>query len=207
MRLVKILTAWSFAGGVPPRTEMCKVSNDHMLVSCAGHASFACPSVALANATKTHVTRFRCRVIGRDDHGMLRCIPGKPSLDYDATKVLFGFARSEALRVSHLWAAPPVVKQYLRTGNPETRRAARVAAKIALLGEIAPSTEAAIRAAVEATETFDPHVNAWGAASHAAWSSAFAQATEGDESWVRALDVERKRQSRSLARVLQAGAR
>src|SRR3990167_2814751 len=52
-----------------------------------------CPRDALFSGDGPHVTRLRCRVIGRDDQGDLRCAPGKPTLDYNATKVLRSFAR------------------------------------------------------------------------------------------------------------------
>jgi len=42
----------------------------------------------------------------------------------DATELLRRFARQQALSVVHLWDAPPVVKEYLETGNEELRAAA-----------------------------------------------------------------------------------
>lgn len=45
----------------------------------------------------------------------------------DATEVLAAFARGEALRVAHIWGAPPVVLEYLRTGDETLRAAARAA--------------------------------------------------------------------------------
>ena len=41
----------------------------------------------------------------------------------DATDLLFRFARAEALKVIHLWDAPPVVREFLETGE-ESKRAA-----------------------------------------------------------------------------------
>ena len=47
----------------------------------------------------------------------------------DATPALRRWARWSALRVAHLWAAPPVVLRYLRTGDESIRAAARAAAR------------------------------------------------------------------------------
>jgi hypothetical protein len=47
----------------------------------------------------------------------------------DATSLLWDFARWCALQVLPLWEAPPVVHEYLTTGNDELRAAALAAAK------------------------------------------------------------------------------
>jgi len=47
---------------------------------------------------------------------------------YDATDVLLLFARRCALDVVHLWDAPQVVIDYLKTGDEKLRTAARAAA-------------------------------------------------------------------------------
>ena len=52
---------------------------------------------------------------------------------YDATKILRRFARKCALDVIHLWDAPKVVVEYLKTGNENLRAAARDAAWGAIL--------------------------------------------------------------------------
>jgi hypothetical protein len=46
----------------------------------------------------------------------------------DSTDVLRKFARQCALDVAHLWDMPPVVSQYLETGDESIRAAARAAA-------------------------------------------------------------------------------
>ncbi len=46
----------------------------------------------------------------------------------DATDVLRRFARKVALDVIHLWEAPPIVREYLETGDESKREAARAAA-------------------------------------------------------------------------------
>ena len=47
----------------------------------------------------------------------------------DVTDELRAFARAEALVVSHLWACPDVVRQYLETGDDVLRDAAWTAAR------------------------------------------------------------------------------
>lgn len=46
----------------------------------------------------------------------------------DATETLRGFSRWCALEVAHLWDMPPIVRQYLETGDETIRDAARDAA-------------------------------------------------------------------------------
>jgi hypothetical protein len=49
----------------------------------------------------------------------------------DATEMLLAFARRSALRVTHLWGAPPVVKRFLQTGDDSLLMAAAWAAAYA----------------------------------------------------------------------------
>ena len=89
------LTVWAFrdqGGRAPPGT--CVVfRGDRKGVICGDRLWAVSPRDALFSGDGPHVTRLRCRVIGRDDQGDLRCAPGKPTLDYNATKVLRSFAR------------------------------------------------------------------------------------------------------------------
>ena len=75
----------------------------------------------------------------------------------DATDVLQKFARMCALDVIHLWDAPDIVEQYLRTGDKSLRDAARAAAWAA----------AGAEAGAEAWD------EAWDAARAAAWAEAW----------------------------------
>ena len=77
----------------------------------------------------------------------------------DLTDVCRAFARSEALRVIHLWNAPEIVRRYLETGDETIRAAARDAAWDAAWD----AARAAARAA------------AWAAARAAAWDAARAR--------------------------------
>ena len=47
----------------------------------------------------------------------------------DAEPILFEASRKFALEVIHLWDSPDVVKEFLETGNPDIRAAARAAAR------------------------------------------------------------------------------
>ena len=143
---------------------------------------------ALNVAEGNHVIRFPCRVLGRDDQGELRCVAGKPTLDYGATEVLGSFARKCALDVAHLWDAPPVVKRYLRTGDKSIRAVARDAAMDAAWTLAAHAASAAAEAAGDAAS----EIPAWEAA-------LVTQGASGGEILV--VD----RQARRLGRMLLAG--
>jgi hypothetical protein len=90
----------------------------------------------------------------------------------DATQTLWTFARKMALSVIHLWDAPPVVREYLETGDETKRDAARDAARAA-------AGDAARDAARDA---------AWAAAWAAAWSAAGDAARDAarDAAWAAA---------------------
>jgi hypothetical protein len=82
----------------------------------------------------------------------------------DAEQLLFDFARSCALDVRHLWDAPDVVNEFLGTGAPELRAAARDAAR-----------DVAWAAAWDAARAAAWDV-AWDVAWAAAWDVAWAAA-------------------------------
>ena len=105
------LTVWSFGRTASTPTGVCKVRPDYGAITCPSGDAFVDARVALLTKAGDHVTRFSCRVVGRDDQGDLHCAPSKPTIDYDATKVLRSFARKCALDVVHLWEAPSVVKR------------------------------------------------------------------------------------------------
>jgi hypothetical protein len=82
---------------------------------------------------------------------------------YDATEVLRRFARKCALDVIHLWDAPNVVVQYLKTGDESLRAAAEAASWAAAM---AAGAGTAARSAARS------------AARAAAWAAAWAAARE-----------------------------
>ena len=82
----------------------------------------------------------------------------------DAEPIMRLFARRVALDVIHLWDAPPIVKEYLETGDESKRAAARDAAWDAAGAAAWAAAGAAAWAA------------AWAAAGAAAWAAAGAAA-------------------------------
>lgn len=89
-------------------------------------------------------------------------------------ELLRKFARSEALRVAHLWDCPDIVRTYLETGDEDIRAAAWAAARAA-----------AMDAAMDA---------AMAAAGAAAWAAAWAAARAGARAaaWDAAMDAEKE---------------
>ena len=92
---------------------------------------------------------------------------------FDATKLLRRFSRMCALDVVHLWDAPDVVLQYLKTGNPELKDAAWDATRNA--------AQDAARAAARAAAWAAARNAAWDAARNAAWAAA--QAAAWNAAW------------------------
>ena len=83
---------------------------------------------ALGYARGSRVHRVECRRIEERDENKFVCHERTILWSVDAEEVFGRFARLCALDVIHLWAAPPVVVKYLKTGDPELRAAARAAA-------------------------------------------------------------------------------
>lgn len=111
---------------------------------------------------------------------------------YDATQVLFAFARREAMDVIHLWDAPDVVRRFLKTGDESLRNAAGAAAWNAAG---AAARDAAWDAAGTAAWTTARDA-AWVCAGDAAWDAALA--ATGDAT----LAATRKKQSRRLVQMI-----
>ena len=84
----------------------------------------------------------------------------------DATELLRRFARQQALSVLHLWDAPPIIKEYLETGDERLQGAAWAAA-----------WDAARDAAGDAAQY------AAGAARDAAWAARSAAGEARDVAW------------------------
>ena len=94
----------------------------------------------------------------RDEHDdKFVCTRRKIIKRVDMAEQLRCFARECALSVIHLWDAPDVVVQYLRTGDEKYRAAARAAAAAAAATAVA-DWGAAAAAAATATAAAD-----WGA--------------------------------------------
>jgi len=95
----------------------------------------------------------------------------------DTTEILKAFARRVALDVAHLWDAPEVVLEYLKTGNESLRDAARSAAWSAAwsAADAADAAWSAARSAADAA--------ARSAARYAAMSAANAARYDDDDGW------------------------
>ena len=119
-----------------------------------------------------HKVEYRGKIIKGEDKGVSskRCILAT----IDATDLLRSFGRQCALDVIHLWDAPPVVIEYLKTGNEKLRAAARAAAR-----------DAAWAAARDAA-AWDA---AWDAARAAAWDAAAWDAAAWDAARAAARDA------------------
>ena len=97
----------------------------------------------------------------RDEHDdKFVCTRRKIIKRVDMAEQLRCFARECALSVIHLWDAPDVVVQYLRTGDEKYRAAARAAAAAAAATAVAARAAAAAAAATAVAD--------WGAAAAAA---------------------------------------
>ena len=94
----------------------------------------------------------------------------------DGKEILCKFARMCVLDVAHLWDAPPVVVQFLKTGNEEIRIAAWTAARDAAWDAArAAARDAAWNAAWAAAKDAAKdaaRATAWAAARNAAWDAA-----------------------------------
>jgi hypothetical protein len=86
----------------------------------------------------------------------------------DATELLWTMARWSALKAIHLWDAPPVVREYLETGNESLRAAAGVAARAAARAAERDAAWAAAWAAERAAVGVAARDTAWAAAGDAA---------------------------------------
>ena len=79
---------------------------------------------ALRYAPGAYIWRVKMGGISVCDHDEMVSTERTYLWGYDATNVLNHFARLCALDVIHLWDAPDVVIQYLKTGDKNLRRAA-----------------------------------------------------------------------------------
>ena len=133
--------------------------------------------------------------------------------------VLREFARKAALRVVHLWNAPPVVVKWLKTGNPSLRAQAYIAARANAYADgaydayvnaaaNAYANDAAVNAAARAYSRAYAVANAAYAANTAANAAANAAASAAAYVYVQTLrQVERSWQERTLTRLVNKALR
>ena len=168
--------AWHFTGRklrdgsqIPAQGEWLVHDGRVKMCSSGLHASRKVID-ALAYAPEQTLHRVRLRGIADEEDDKLVANERKIiwTIDGDTMDgILREFSRWCALQVIHLWDAPDVVVQYLKTGDESIRDAARDAAW------------AAARAAARAA--------AWDAAWDVAWASA------SDAAWASALDKSNRR--------------
>jgi hypothetical protein len=136
----------------------------------------------------------RVEVGGEIIHGYDKLVCSERTILWRASgeQVLGQFARMCALDVLHLWDAPDIVVQYLKTGDESIRAAARDASDAAR-DAAGDAAGAAARTAARATD-LDA---AWAAARDAAWATArdaarteaAARAAARDAAWAAARDA------------------
>lgn len=148
---------------VPPDGEWLVHDGDAVMCKSGLHASRD-PFDALQHAPGAVLCMVECDDVVEEGDDKLVCRRRRIVARFDATEMLRAFARQCALDVVHLWSAPQVVLDYLRTGDESLRDAASSAAWAAAR-DAASST--ALAAAVSA---------AWAAALDAEWAAARAAA-------------------------------
>jgi len=111
-----------------------------------------------------------CRVTGSgtmlDDGDKMVCSRRRIDWRIDAESILRAFARRCALDVVHLWDAPPVVRQYLETGDESIRSMAWTAADDTAAKGMAGDAARSAAAWCAARDAI------WSATRHAAWYAA-----------------------------------
>lgn len=120
---------------------------------------------------------------------------------FDATNLLRSFARKCALDVVHLWDAPNVVIEFLKTGR-DLRAAARDAATAAARDAADAAADAAAWAAADAAARDAAWAAAWAAVRDAA--DAAARAAARDAAWDAAWDAQSRRLESMVAAQRQA---
>ena len=187
-----ILVAWQFVRkptGQRLGVTTCTVDDDHVVIECGSRRAYTTLRRALERYAAPYVARFPCRAIGRDDQGKLYCVPGRVA-SANAEEALDAYARGLALDEIRRWdAAPPVVKRYLRAGDPKLRQATAALARTASSeGPDVRTRDAALAVWAIATPP---------AAGAAAWATQNSKAT-------RAQKARRERQLRAaLTRLLR----
>jgi hypothetical protein len=163
-----MITAWHFVGdtlrdgrAIPPDGEWLAHNGPVVMCESGLHASRD-PFDALRFAPGETICMVECEDVVSEDYDKLVCRRRRIVARRDAGAMLRSFARAQALAVAHLWDCPPVVRQYLETGDESLRVSARAAAWAA---------STAARAASAAWAASDAARAAAWAASDAAWAA------------------------------------
>jgi hypothetical protein len=135
----------------------------------------------------------------------------------DISDTLYEFARMCALDVIHLWDAPAVAVEYLKTGNESLRAEALSAAWFAAEAAARSAAEAAARSAAWSVAEAAARSAAWSVAEAAVWTAARAAAWFAAEAaarsaawsvaeaavWTAARAAVRRKQSLRLLRMVR----
>lgn len=151
---------------IPADGEWLTHDGDVVICESGLHASKH-PFDALLYAPGPILCMVECQDIVTEQDDKFVCRRRKIVARRDSTQLLRAFARWSALQVIHLWDAPPVVREYLETGNESLRDAAWAAADAEWAA--ADAAKAAAWAAASAAGAATPA--AW-AAADAAWAAA-----------------------------------
>lgn len=172
--MTDIVNAWHFVGDtlrdgrpIPPDGEWLEHDGPVKMCESGLHASDRIID-ALKYAPGNTICRVECRKIVDEDYDKFVCRERRIAWRIDGETVLRQFARQAALSVIHLWDAPQVVIDYLKTGDDSLREAAWAGAEDAVAG--AAARDAAWSAAREAS---------WAAAWTAVWSAAWTAGAAG----------------------------
>jgi hypothetical protein len=178
-----MIRAYHFAGAtlrdgspVPADGEWLTFDGPVKICESGLHASKH-PFDALQYAPGSTLCLVECDDIVHEQHDKFVCRRRRIIARIDATELLWDMSRWCALQVIHLWDAPPVVREYLETGNEALRAAARDAARDAARAAARDAAWAAARAAARDAAW----AAAWAAARDAAWAAAWAAARDAQK--------------------------
>ena len=115
---------------IPPDGEWLEYVGDIRICESGYHASVE-PFDALQYAPGGKLCLVECDDVVAQQSDKLVCRRRRIVARFDATEFLWEAARAWALEVAHLLAAPPVVIEYLQTGDESKRASANAAARAA----------------------------------------------------------------------------
>lgn len=152
--------AWHLTGSklrdgspIPPVGEWLRHDGEMEICRSGLHASERLTD-ALEYAPGNTLHRVTVRGDIKRQHDKLVGRERRIEWSVDAEPVLRAFARRAALDVAHLWNMPPVVREYLETGDDGIRAAARAAAVDAVRAAARDAARDAARAAAVAAAGF-----------------------------------------------------
>lgn len=210
---MKTVTAYHFVGAtlrdgqpIPKNGVWLKHKGPVTMCESGLHASRH-PFDALQYAPGATLCKVECRDIVSTQSDKLVCRQRRIVARIDATDMLRAFARQCALDVVHLWDAPPVVVEYLKTGDESLQAAARDAAGDAARDAAGAARDAARDGARDgawggAWDAWDAAWDARHAAGDARHAAGDALAAAGD-AWDAAWDATRRKQRKRFVAMVR----